>query len=340
MDKKEDLREKIKNLIIDFCDKRKRNIDYDFSIIWLYLIILTLVIITLLGIIVWRYVSSTNIIEILLSGIKNYVPVNLFPDGFPQKVMNYIPDDQTIYNKSTAQDLMLTNSVVSTYNISGSTINSPLGYKLVKILKTDYKTSTFVTCVVFISDDNKTLLITFTGSVVPSQYDIDFSFKLIPAELTLDSPIKGIKLHNGFSFLFNQIKTELAEIVKTSINDGIENIVITGHSLGGAMCCITSYYFWNDIKSLKNKILYSFGSPRVGNTLFAESFNSTVENYMRVNNTEDIVPQAPVSGFDNYDYEHTGNNVPFTIALGTVSNNHVLSYLNYLPECFENKAPC
>lgn len=52
-------------------------------------------------------------------------------------------------------------------------------------------------------------------------------------------------------------------------------LVITGHSLGGAMARLT--YFFIDINSQfpgSTTELYTYGEPRVGNIAFADYFNN------------------------------------------------------------------
>lgn len=52
-------------------------------------------------------------------------------------------------------------------------------------------------------------------------------------------------------------------------------VVLTGHSLGGAMARLT-YFFFSDNKQFPTVTyeLYTYGEPRVGNKYFADFINS------------------------------------------------------------------
>ena len=52
-------------------------------------------------------------------------------------------------------------------------------------------------------------------------------------------------------------------------------------------------------------VMYNFGSPRVGNKKFVETYNELVEDSWRVFNKNDIVSSVPRSG----NYMHVDNAV-------------------------------
>lgn len=141
----------------------------------------------------------------------------------------------------------------------------------------------------------------------------------------------------------------------------VQTLYITGHSLGGALSTICGYDFAEvffdrdcnvsaacnsqtctpDIpnacddpciaKSLP--IHYSFAAPRSGNTTYARTFNQRLPTSLRINNSEDVVPQLPPATWEGYTYEHTAGNVPFTISLGSLRDDHIQAYYYHLPEC-------
>ena len=89
------------------------------------------------------------------------------------------------------------------------------------------------------------------------------------------------KVHDGFAkrldYLWNQIKLP-----------PVGDIYVIGHSLGGALATLASVR----LKSLGyNPIVYTFGSPRVGNKTFSEQYHIT--NYERWVNRFDVVPHVP-----------------------------------------------
>ena len=70
------------------------------------------------------------------------------------------------------------------------------------------------------------------------------------------------------------------------------NVYVTGHSLGAALATLTAADLSN--YGIKNVQLYNYGSPRVGNTAFANFYPSLVKTVIRVTHHKDIVPHVPM----------------------------------------------
>lgn len=70
-----------------------------------------------------------------------------------------------------------------------------------------------------------------------------------------------------------------------------------GHSLGGALATLSADYF-SSIRAGKVK-LYTFGSPRVGTSMFAQSLDHRIgaENAYRTFHCADVVPMVPLFPF-------------------------------------------
>ena len=77
-------------------------------------------------------------------------------------------------------------------------------------------------------------------------------------------------------------------------------VIVTGHSLGGALATLFSIYALDLVGDLT---VYTFGQPRVGNSNFAAYYLSRLPDTFRVVNYADIVVHSPPqwTGF-----EHTG----------------------------------
>lgn len=136
----------------------------------------------------------------------------------------------------------------------------------------------------------------------------------------------SIKIHQGFYSQFIVIADELTEQIKKRLHY-CHTVVFCGHSLGGALATIASYYY--ALMKLKYKPsagsaaaaslsikCRTFGSPRVGNEVFVKSYESLIKDHWRVYNYCDLVPMVPmsfrfdhinqkclcVSEYDCYDY--------------------------------------
>ena len=90
-------------------------------------------------------------------------------------------------------------------------------------------------------------------------------------------------------------------MIKTFIESGKTKIVFTGHSLGASVV----------LSALETIITYphldisciTFGSPKIGDQEFVDSYNSVVKNSVRIVDEEDIVPQVP----PGFGYCHVNN---------------------------------
>ena len=84
-----------------------------------------------------------------------------------------------------------------------------------------------------------------------------------------------IKVEKGFYKAYQYIKYDLLnklEILKEKYN--INNVFLTGHSLGAAIATLFSYDILKDNHDIVLNYLITFGSPRVGNKYFVESFET------------------------------------------------------------------
>ena len=81
-------------------------------------------------------------------------------------------------------------------------------------------------------------------------------------------------------------------------------IYISGHSSGAALSTLLAVYISIHYPSLPVTHVFTFGSPRVGNTEFATFANKIIgERWFRVMNQLDIVPSIPSQSFG---YHHVG----------------------------------
>jgi predicted lipase len=119
------------------------------------------------------------------------------------------------------------------------------------------------------------------------------------------SGCKDCEVHLGFQQGYESFKeplfTEVSELVKKYPN---ANLVITGHSFGGAMATLAAVDFENSGKKVS---LITFGSPRVGNEVFSKYANQKIQgsNY-RVSYIDDPVTGVPPASLG---FLHTGQEI-------------------------------
>lgn len=129
-----------------------------------------------------------------------------------------------------------------------------------------------------------TIFLKGTDSLADVFEDLNF-------EMTTFSTTKGNfgKVHRGFYDEFINLKTYL---LRANLNH-CSKIVITGHSMGGAIATLMGLYCAVIIR--KPVEVYTFGSPKVGNTEFVNAFDKHVSKSKRYVNGEDPIPFLPNS---------------------------------------------
>ena len=143
---------------------------------------------------------------------------------------------------------------------------------------------------VWIDKESKTAFVSFRGtsSWVDVLHDLDT--RPVPADPSRRP--EDITVHAGFRLKFFAIKEALEDLLVSNQHE-FETVIVTGHSLGGALATIAAP-FLADYFPTKIVKCISFGSPRVGNENFVKWFNSAVDTNVRVINEHDPVPHLPL----------------------------------------------
>lgn len=155
--------------------------------------------------------------------------------------------------------------------------------------------------------DNKTF-ISFRGSDNIENWIDNIKFFLFYPYPTYPN----IGIEKGFYQQYQLSKNKILDKIKF-IQDKTNNnkIIVTGHSLGGALSTVlVTDILINNIDSLKIDKLITFGSPRVGDYQLFKFLNYSFLNKnitsFRVTHYHDIVPHLPPSIFN---YHHIGQEI-------------------------------
>jgi triacylglycerol lipase len=117
-----------------------------------------------------------------------------------------------------------------------------------------------------------------------------------------DLSVPGAGLaHMGFQLVYEHVRRNVAQLVANGCPGAIR-IVVTGHSLGGAVAVLSGLDIAKNVTPGVVPELYTLGGPRTGAPDFAVTFNKLIPVCNRIVNFMDVVPQVPLPPL----YEHVG----------------------------------
>ena len=167
-------------------------------------------------------------------------------------------------------------------------------------------------------------LVVFTGTFSYDEWKSDLNYKQVEPSFNVSGAPNQILVHEGFLGIYQAIRDQVYKAIPKS-----GDVVISGHSLGGALSTICAY----DLYAIKPYV-YTFAAPRSGNHVYGTFLSTTynqngTSSLVRYFNTEDIVPDLPPPVFGGIIYTHAGANSAFTLNLGSIIDNHIGAYLQY-----------
>ncbi|RDW56567.1 hypothetical protein BP6252_14095 [Coleophoma cylindrospora] len=141
------------------------------------------------------------------------------------------------------------------------------------------------------------LAIDTANSLIVISYMGTTNFDNIVADCDL---VSGCKLHQGFQYAWEDVQMYTMDAIKAATAAYPSYaVVVTGHSLGGGVATIAAAY----IRAAGIPAdIYSYGSPRVGNTEFVNFVDAQQGSNYRVTHTTDPITRYPGQFFG---YRHT-----------------------------------
>ncbi|KAJ7183672.1 alpha/beta-hydrolase [Mycena filopes] len=162
---------------------------------------------------------------------------------------------------------------------------SPLGNTLVQSFSAD-ATQGFVAR----DDSRKEIVVSFRGSFSLADVATDVDLFLVP--FVSPGLTETFNVHSGFLDAYNDVAVDVETTVKAQLKKfPTYTIVVTGHSLGGALASLGATALKTALPTTPLK-LYTFGQPRTGDAKYAAFVESTigVANIFRGVHTFDGVP--------------------------------------------------
>ena len=171
--------------------------------------------------------------------------------------------------------------------------------------------------------DPQTVIVGIRGTQLVHEWFDNFDF--IPAPY---GPVPGRgTVHQGFQLVYYSIRASLVGLVR-KFAAGRKNLLLVGHSLGGALSALAAVDLMNDAAVDLSPTVYTWAEPRVGHDDFVSFYNSHINVCYRIINVWDVVPHLPP---DIAEYEHEGSELAIDSGFSfDVVHNHVLA-TGYLP---------
>lgn len=177
-------------------------------------------------------------------------------------------------------------------------------------------------------------LITFRGSASKSDWKINLDTQQVPFEndTVIDINDKNSKqnipaVHQGFlnytdTVLHNSVldkNHELQGIFKEVHNNPDAYMILTGHSLGGAVATLFGERLVQLGMPSEKFMVITFGAPAVGNKAFAEQYGNKIK-LTRITNTADPIPGSLQTFFGGY--QQFGDNYKYHLSPKISSIQH------------------
>ncbi|MBW4520452.1 MAG: lipase family protein [Scytolyngbya sp. HA4215-MV1] len=183
------------------------------------------------------------------------------------------------------------------------------------------QSATDTQCAVLLDAPGANLYIVFRGSEKRADWNTNFDIQeevadfqeAVIQEQIVDNrePIypyageskSGAKMHRGFVSAYMSVREQIHTYLK---NYTAATVIVTGHSLGGALATLAAVDVQYNFASKFKIEVYTFGAPRVGNGGFRDSFNRRVPDSYRFVYGMDIVPALPRpwQGYSHVDKEY------------------------------------
>ena len=147
---------------------------------------------------------------------------------------------------------------------------------------------------VFVLEDSHDIIVACRGTDVNDWKDIraNLTIDLIPSRTGIG------EVHRGFRNYVDNVWYIVRDHILDNPN---KKLWLTGHSLGAAMATLMAKRFVSEPVGHPVEALFTYGSPRVGNKSYINTFNNKVVHHRWVNDG-DIVTKVPFSPW----YYHCG----------------------------------
>ncbi|KAL1408399.1 hypothetical protein Q8F55_005211 [Vanrija albida] len=154
-----------------------------------------------------------------------------------------------------------------------------------------------------------------TNPLSPDSIGIDIDFDLVNVDTKYFPGSSGVQVHHGFYGAFTRMAGAIGPAVQNAVKGGTKQVLVTGHSLGGAQGHLVATYLQKLLGSSATVSARVFASPRVGNPAWANYVDATLGNRAQhMVNNNDVVPQLPPG---DWGFQQSSNEIWITRPGGT-----------------------
>ena len=221
----------------------------------------------------------------------------------------------------------------------------PAGYQLVSKIYADDITDNLPDFKVFgfIASSDSDVVVAIRGTQGVLEWLMDSQFVPIPFPF-----LAAGRTEKGFTRFYSTFRTGpspahprvIDALRSLSAGGTVKTLRITGHSLGAALATLLAL----DVAGngvFAGPTVYTFASPKVGDKVFAGTYDDLVPTSFRVSNLNDIVPHLPprLAGYIHVDAEvpiNSDDHSKHTVACW----HALLTYLNTLDPSVALGAAC
>jgi hypothetical protein len=169
-------------------------------------------------------------------------------------------------------------------------------------------------CAFIVSSADYHLLV-FRGTKLPQDWMTDLACTPVRFDWVFTGGPAIGEIHAGFGHCLADGLSDI--ITALASRDPTKPLLLTGHSLGGALAALSGACFTvlgSPVPAVSS--IYTFGQPRIGLHDFCNTYSRIVsDKLVRFVNKKDLVPRVP---FRNWDYSDEGTMIHFDSA-GTPS---------------------
>jgi len=176
----------------------------------------------------------------------------------------------------------------------GSICNNLTGYEFFYSYNYTIDNDQTVQFIMIYNPSSKRFVTAFQGTKGITQL-IEEILQSMPVNYTMHN-IPNAQLEEYFGNYYTQyLRTNFLIQIQAAINQFSDyQFVFTGHSLGGALTTIAGVdAILSGFVSASNTLMYTYGSPRVGNYYLAQAADPLFGGVYRVVHYQDIVPHIP-----------------------------------------------